>query len=1045
MFRSWTILIIAVMLSASGPTALAQDHHVEGRLFSVKDGLSSPVSHDIIKDVRGFIWIATRKGLNRFDGKSFVNYNSTDNGLASDQVAGLVTGNNDLIWIFFDTNIGSKVPNGRIQVFDPSSETLNEFDDRLADTLKEVLSEIFCWSNTDNGMWIGRYSDTSIHIDSTNQVTRFRASGHRFHLPLAWSVKYGTYTLAGTEEKWSSQLFRISNDRVVELNAPRLNDNRRRGCFGPDGNGNLRHVAEFIPNVVDGSMVRYSATEPENEGPITELLGIPFTGLTNMFFAHNPYNDQTWVFQGDSLYIFDQKYRRLCSKKIADTELFASNVNSVFFEDEDHAWIASNKGVLQIRITPKRFHSFFTSDKNSLGQDLSHSCRTLSETADGKLLVGTGRGIVSVNLENEKVEQVSRNWPVSVGFSSSGNKLLYIDSATAVVQKLGGNVTLPVSGPNWDLGDEVWAFEPLNKDEYLVGSQRLYRLNTRTKSVEEIIPEPKVFGTLFYQFKRQNDKIWVATSRGLYRYEDGTRKLEHFHSQASEENRIPTSNINGLHIADDGIFWLATADNGLVKWNPKTGESVVFRRKDGLADDLLYGILQDERGFLWISSDNGIIRFDPKSNTAINYGQKDGITELEFNRTSFHKGSSETFYFGSVDGLVSFRPEEFWTDQPETDVPLEIIGFSQDVSSKDAIIDLKQELLQTKAITLHPFDRFFTLQFQLLDFAEHPSHFAYMVEGWDRDWNFITENSVRVSGLEGGSYTLRVKGQLVDGNWSTQELSIPVLVIDPIYERTWFLALTSLLLLAGAIGFFRYRTSRLHRQKEELERIVAERTAQLDDSLKKLDISLKQKETYLKEIHHRVKNNLQIISSLMELEERNIKDPETITVLKQGRNRVKAMALIHKNLYQKEDFGHIEMQTYCNELLGAVRSGSSTSSDKVFLNMETNGIELDIDTAIPLGLIMTELMTNSFKHAFKEQPNGEIGIRLSGNDADYLLEFRDNGQGFPPHQKERKGSLGLNLVRMLTDQIDGTIKFTNDNGAVVTIHFKGEKTRRSED
>ena len=171
-----------------------------------------------------------------------------------------------------------------------------------------------------------------------------------------------------------------------------------------------------------------------------------------------------------------------------------------------------------------------------------------------------------------------------------------------------------------------------------------------------------------------------------------------------------------------------------------------------------------------------------------------------------------------------------------------------------------------------------------------------------------------------------------------------------------------------------------------------------------IEKALKEKDSLLREIHHRVKNNLQMISSLLSLQSRNTKNEAVIMALEQGKGRIKAMPLIHQKLYQNNYFSFIEMQGYIESLLNSVQSAYRKGGHAIDITIDTNRIELDVDRAIPLGLILNELVSNTFKYAF---PHGDdkakIHIHLSKDQQQYYFEYADNGIGLPTgFNKERE-------------------------------------------
>jgi two-component sensor histidine kinase/CheY-like chemotaxis protein len=237
------------------------------------------------------------------------------------------------------------------------------------------------------------------------------------------------------------------------------------------------------------------------------------------------------------------------------------------------------------------------------------------------------------------------------------------------------------------------------------------------------------------------------------------------------------------------------------------------------------------------------------------------------------------------------------------------------------------------------------------------------------------------------------------------------------------------------------RTEALSRTNEDLRAEMDERE-RIETKLKK---SLEEKEILLKEIHHRVKNNLQIISSLLNLQSRYINDEEMLDMYKESQNRVKSMAIIHEKLYQSEDLARIDFGDYVKSLV--IDLFNSYGVDKSFTNLDINidDVLLDINTAIPCGLIVNELVTNSIKHGFpvnraKQLSFNEkdsIAVTITKEDGFYDMSVYDNGTGFPDNLDfHNTDSLGMQLVISLTSQLRGTVELERNNGTLFRIIFK---------
>lgn len=204
----------------------------------------------------------------------------------------------------------------------------------------------------------------------------------------------------------------------------------------------------------------------------------------------------------------------------------------------------------------------------------------------------------------------------------------------------------------------------------------------------------------------------------------------------------------------------------------------------------------------------------------------------------------------------------------------------------------------------------------------------------------------------------------------------------------------------------------------------------------KLKQALSEKEMLLKEVYHRVKNNLQVVSSLINLQAGNVNNAETADLLKQSADRIKAMALLHEKLYHSKDLARIDFNDYIRSLVDHLLFGYGAHSDKVTLNMKVDKVFLGVDTAIPCGLIINELLSNALKHAFPGDRHGEINITFTQNQGEYSLTITDNGIGFPSELDFKKSSsLGLQLVDTLTNQLMGRMSLDRANGSTFTLRF----------
>jgi two-component sensor histidine kinase len=357
-------------------------------------------------------------------------------------------------------------------------------------------------------------------------------------------------------------------------------------------------------------------------------------------------------------------------------------------------------------------------------------------------------------------------------------------------------------------------------------------------------------------------------------------------------------------------------------------------------------------------------------------------------------------------------------------------------------------------------------------------HYLYSA-GYDQAGT-VREINGRIKGraterLEGGeSFALPAK---VDGNYHLA-VFIPISGAEAeaeghmiayggapmleVFEKEFYfnLAFASLFVLVLTASAYRINEGRrlleksnvkLSESYREVELKVNERTAELDKTNKELEneiaerkkaeeliaASLREKEVLLKEIHHRVKNNLAIISALLQLQAGNSTDENVTLMFRESQSRIHSMALVHRKLYETTDFTNINFREYVEDLVGHLLRTYGTEGSGISLALSIDDINPDIDTTISCGLIINELVTNSLKHAFENIERPEIGVSFKAYDGHATLVYGDNGRGIPEHVNFLSGeTLGLQLVNMLANQLGGSIELERNDGIRVTIKFE---------
>jgi two-component sensor histidine kinase len=320
--------------------------------------------------------------------------------------------------------------------------------------------------------------------------------------------------------------------------------------------------------------------------------------------------------------------------------------------------------------------------------------------------------------------------------------------------------------------------------------------------------------------------------------------------------------------------------------------------------------------------------------------------------------------------------------------------------------------------------------------GKYDSSFVYLKSfNTIKDSLFNIEKQQAITNIDIKYKTAQKEAEIQSLNHQAELLEVNLAKTET--ERNNTLILVALMLILLGLSWWAYVQN--IRSKKRIKRWNQDLKNKNDEISKQND----EKEMLLKEIHHRVKNNLQIISSLLELQGQNITDSQALEAVSDGQTRVKSMALIHQNLYQNQDLSKIDFKEYTQQLTKQIASVYGREKN-VELVLHTKPYFFDVDTSIPLGLILNELISNAFKYAFTKQ-KGEITVSLTQkSEGTYMLTVSDNGIGLPTDFKiKNSSSLGLKLVSRLARQLYGRLAFRNNRGAEFTVEFKNTNARKA--
>jgi len=334
-------------------------------------------------------------------------------------------------------------------------------------------------------------------------------------------------------------------------------------------------------------------------------------------------------------------------------------------------------------------------------------------------------------------------------------------------------------------------------------------------------------------YEDRSGVLWIGTfGGGLNEFSRETEKFTHYQNDPNDPNSLSNNSIASICEDQSGVLWIGTFGGGLDKFNreKKTFTHYRYREKNGLPDDMVYGILEDNAaspdggGCLWLSTNNGLSRFNPRTETFKNYDVRDGLQSNEFNGGACHKNGSGEMFFGGVNGFNAFYPQGI-EDNPYIP-PVVLTSLTQDGED----VELGKAVESVTEVTFNWPNNFFEFEFAALGYTQpEKNQYAYMLERFDKDWIYIgTRRFARYANLPGGTYVLRVKGSNNDGVWNQEGISVTITIVPPFWETWWFRGIVALVLVGGMIGGHRLRVRSVEARNRELETQVEERTYEIE-------------------------------------------------------------------------------------------------------------------------------------------------------------------------------------------------------------------------
>lgn len=999
----------------------------------------------MLQDSRGYIWVGTNSGLNRFDGYGFKVYRhdpNDPNSISSNYILSLYEDEDGIIWV------GTLM--GGLNRFDRFTDRFTHYQhdpENESSLSHNDVSVIF--EDEQKVLWIGTLGGGLNKRFEEGRFKRYnRESGESrmesdFVTSIAEDANGGIWV--GTQYG-GLQYFDRFNEKFESFQPSEVDENSIsskdvRGLLY-DSNDQLWVATDQGLDVYDP--LQKTFTHFDDNGLSTEM--------TTCIFEDNQGLIWLGTQNGLHLYFPETGYFKAYFNNENDLYSISNNVITCLVQDNTgNLWVGTDEGGLNKLDYHSRKFDLYRHDASKRGLWGTNVRAFAEDNKRGHLYVATRGG--ALNQFDEGLE-VERHYVPDLNdpYAIQGEKVMALalqDDGMLWVGTHGQGISKfnPETGQFSHKGNDIRYAAISSQDALCMhfSSSDLLWIGTIGGGLNRLETGSMRFRTYIHDYADSttlsDDNVsaiytdsegvlWVGTFHGLNRFDAKSETFERFYAKPNDPKTISDNYVKSIYEDSNGNLWIGTT-GGLNMYDRGAGVFVSYTVQQGLPNDVIYGILEDKGGNLWLSTNKGISQFDPVNETFHNYTTFDGLQGNEFNTGASMESVDGRMFFGGLNGFNIFHPDSIGTN--ESIPPIVLTGFS--IFNKPVELGqgiLERDINETQRVELTGEQSVFSLEFAALSYnASSENEYAYKLLGFVDEWSYIGKRRfVTFTNLDPGTYTFIVKGSNNDGIWNEEGRKLIIDIKPEFWQTTWFSWTVAMSLIFLVFLFVQVRERTLRVQRERLELLVSERTAEI---LREKE----GKEVLLKEIHHRVKNNLQVITSLLRLQSYHIDDKKALELFEESQNRVVSMALIHEKIYESRDLAGINLQEYVLQLTENLIA-TYNLKQSIELDVDIRITDLNLDTLTPIGLILNEVISNAIKYGFKGEEGDTITVHLDRATEDkFRMLVGDNGAGLPAELWEAESSptLGLELIRTLADQIDGELNRLPRKGTYFELIF----------
>jgi signal transduction histidine kinase/ligand-binding sensor domain-containing protein/ActR/RegA family two-component response regulator len=1072
-------LLPILLLSTQSVTAQWDTLALPFRALTIEDGLSQGMVNCIIQDKYGFMWFATKDGLNRYDGYTFTVYRH-------DPQDSTTVRDNFIYTVFEDREGRLWVGTGTgLDLFDRDNESFSHLTVERSESERGFVENVVEDRNGD--LWLGCSTGlVKMTFDKSNQGAERTGKPPPFRAKRLWEGTTGIHS-DGNGLLWGASVSAFSFTIEPRHDGSDLLDTLDLSGVTSAHEGLLPGSVKSLSTVVEDrdrgrhyviEASRILEYEPGSKAFRT-LYQFPMgRGGIATSYATVDVNGSIWFGFYEGLFRFDPMSGRIQKLLALDPDLRVNALSGgcVYKDRNGLHWIGTRGyGVLVYDPRVDRFHAV-----------QGGSVHSMAPGKDGQVVIaGNGvfvsafdpatrtyaRRIPSSAFIDHPVMRTMSPWTMGTVQDEAGT---YWFNYAGLVSYTPGSAG-PVSHRSVKEANTRNAIEGSGLPLFLDGDSLIWfgedhsfgRYDRRTATYDHYpypVPSNGVYGQFINAIVQDAGGLfWLGTQKGVCSFDPRTRTWKHHAHDPADPASLSVDMVYSLAVdpSDPAALWVGTNGGGLNKLDKRTGKVLRFNTKNGLPNDVVYGILTDDEDHLWLSTNKGISRFQPSVMAFRNYDASDGLQSDEFNRYAYCKQADGTLFFGGVKGFNYFHPRDIVDDSVASAIRITTVKLiNKALDFRAAGSPLSQPAYLSTGMSIPHSANMITFEFASMEFSAPEEHrYQYKLEGFDADWIMAgTDRSAVYTNLDPGTYTFRVRGDNRDGIWDTKGTSFKLAVMPPWWRTWWFYALC--VLAVGGAGWL--YVGSLKRQQNKLESTVAARTSELSKAKERAEHSERVKQQFLANMSHEIRTPMNAIVGMSTVLRRNEHLPaqqEHLDAIATSSESL--LGIVNEILdLSKIEAGKLELEKVRMEPRGVIDGVMEVMRYRA----EEKGLKLDatVSDDVPVAVMgdatrLQQVLMNLVGNAIKFTERGSIRIALDVqeqlHDAVMLrCAVTDTGIGIVPerlarvfdeftqaesdHTRRFGGTgLGLTICKRLVEMQGGTISATSAPGKGSSFAF----------